>query len=271
VEHRSSAPVSGSPTSAADERLLDRAAERIGAARRVIVVTGAGLSADSGLPTYRGVGGLYEGAATLGGLAVEEALSGTMLAQRPELCWQAIATIERACRGAAPNPAHHVLAALERRTERMLVVTQNVDGLHARAGTGALVELHGAVHRLRCTTCDYRTEVASYEGLELPPSCPRCGALVRPDVVLFGEALRREDLARLYESLVQGFDAVLTIGTSSGFDYVAQPVWLAIRRGIPTVEINPGRTPLSDHVELQLPLRAAVALERIAARLGLAL
>ena len=114
-------------------RPLEAAAKHLTSAQSVLFVTGAGISADSGLPTYRGIGGLYEGKGTHDGITIEEALSGAMLRQDPELTWRYLHEIERACRGAAPNRAHDVLALFEKRFARTWVLTQNVDGLHRRA------------------------------------------------------------------------------------------------------------------------------------------
>ena len=115
---------------------------RMKEANRVLFITGAGLSADSGLPTYRGVGGLYNQECDEEGLPIEALLSGPMLQARPEVCWRYIAQIETACRGAEPNVGHHFMAWLERQREDVVVLTQNVDGLHRAAGTQQIIEIH---------------------------------------------------------------------------------------------------------------------------------
>lgn len=238
---------------------LHATAEFARRADRILVLTGAGLSADSGLPTYRGVGGLYEDADTPEGLPIEVALSGPMLRRRPDLCWRYIGQIEAACRGAGPNAGHRALVALEAHAQ-VVVITQNVDGFHRDAGSTAVVEMHGSLRRLVCTRCDWSEVRASYAGMSLPPSCPACEALVRPDVVLFEEALPTEAVHRLYTELALGFDLVLSVGTTSVFPYIAEPVLRARRQGIPTVEINPGESAVSQAVGVRWRERAAVAL-----------
>lgn len=249
------------------QTLMDQATAQLGAARRVLAITGAGISADSGLPTYRGIGGLYEADLTEDGLPIEEALSGAMMRKRPALCWKYIHQIESSCRGAGPNAAHAALASLQQRFESFTVLTQNIDGFHRAAGSRDLIEIHGRIHELRCVECGAEREVADYAGLDIPPACARCGGLERPRVVLFGEMLPEPALLRLQAVMDEGVDAVLSIGTTSVFPYIAAPVLMARRRGIPSIEINPGRTEVSDLVGLRLRERAAVVLPELQRRL----
>jgi NAD-dependent deacetylase len=246
---------------------LDAVAALIGKAEKPLFITGAGISADSGLPTYRGVGGLYDGNLTAEGISIEEALSGRMLAARPEVTWRYIGEIEANCRGAGPNDAHRVIAALERDKPGLWVLTQNIDGLHRAAGSNKLIEIHGTIHRLSCTACDYTKKVTDYDGMNLPPSCPACGRLLRPEVVLFGEMLPEEAIAQLSKVLEADPDLVVTIGTTSVFPYIAGPVWRASQRGIPTVEINPGESEVSSIVTHRLKLGAGAAMRALWARL----
>ena len=160
--------------------VLEAVADALARAERPLFITGAGISADSGLPTYRGIGGLYNGRSTEEGFPIEEALSGHMLARRPEITWRYISQIESNCRGAGPCAAHRLIAALEAGKPGLWVLTQNIDSLHRKAGSRNLIEIHGTVHRLLCTACEYRRDVADYAGLALPPSCPRCGRPLRP-------------------------------------------------------------------------------------------
>lgn len=251
-----------------DERLLDEIAGLCATARRMLFITGAGISADSGLPTYRGIGGLYDGNATDEGFAIEEALSGEMMAQRPEITWKYLGQIEANCRGARPNAAHDVIAWLEeQKGGRVTVLTQNIDGLHRAAGSRDLIEIHGTLHRLSCTACGWRREVPDYAGLAIPPACPNCGALLRPDVVLFGEALPAAAVQRLIATLERGVDLVFSIGTTSVFPYIAEPVFDALRRGVPTVEINPGASRVSDYVDYRLQIGAAQAMAELHRRI----
>lgn len=236
---------------------LERAAEILRRADSVLFITGAGLSADSGLPTYRGVGGLYSEGTTEQGLAIETVLSGQMLRSDPALCWRHISAIETACRGASFNDGHAAIADLERVKERVWVLTQNVDGFHTDAGSDNVIEIHGNLRTLLCTVCGHRRFVEDYAGLDTPPECERCGGLVRPAVVLFDEWLPAPALSRLQQQLALGFDAVFSVGTSSLFPYIAGPVVEQARAGRPTVELNPGDTAVSDVVSVRLRNGAA--------------
>lgn len=250
-----------------EAQTMDEVAGLIGEADRVLFITGAGISADSGLPTYRGIGGLYHERLTGDGLSIEEALSGEMMEARPEIAWKYIAEIEGNCRGAEPNIAHHIIAAIEHERRDAWVLTQNVDGLHRAAGSQNLIEIHGTVHRLRCTECTHARNVPDYAGLRIPPECPACGGILRPDVVLFGEMLPDVSLTRLQRVLDKGVDLVVSIGTTSIFPYISGPVWWAQQIGVPTVEINPGETEVSRVVTHRLKHRAAEALPEIWRRL----
>lgn len=253
--------------SAQVEQALDAVAGRLGRARRVLFITGAGISADSGLPTYRGIGGLYNDSHTEDGMRIEDALSGPVFARHPEITWKYLAQIEHNCRAAGPNAAHHAIAWLESHLPSVLVFTQNVDGLHKKAGSKNVIEIHGDLHQLRCTRCAWQAEVDNLEGWPMPPFCPVCQHVVRPEVVLFGEHLPEAAMDRFLDEMEKGFDLVFSIGTSSVFPYIAEPVVWAARAGIMTVEINPGRTVLSDIVEHQLPLGAAKAMSLLLERL----
>jgi NAD-dependent deacetylase len=251
-----------------DPAAVERVAKVLGRAESVLFITGAGISADSGLPTYRGIGGLYDDGGTEDGVPIETALSGAMFAQNPALTWKYIGQIERTCRGARCNAAHEALAAFEGRVPRTWVLTQNVDGFHREAGSRNLIEIHGDIHDLGCVSCGWTRRVRSYEGLSMPPRCPRCAKVIRPRVVLFGEMLPRNAVEALERELRRGFAAVVSIGTTSVFPYIAGPVRLASRAGIPTVEINPGRSEVSSIVTHRLAARAAPAMEAIRRALG---
>jgi len=230
---------------------------------RVYVVTGAGVSADSGLPTYRGIGGLYTGGGTDEGIPIETAISGPMMARNPALPWKYLAQIERACRGARPNRAHEIIAAMQDRFD-VWVLTQNIDGLHHAAGSRQVIDIHGDLRRLYCTACGRREEVDDYSSLgALPPACPDCGALVRPDVVLFGERLSSVKYDAMIGVWEESFDIVFSVGTTSVFAYIAQPVLYARRFGVPTVEINPGGSHVSHLVDYRIEAGAAETMELI--------
>lgn len=229
----------------------------------MLFVTGAGISADSGLPTYRGIGGLYEQDETDDGIPIEAALSGAMFQRDPAITWKYIHQIESSCRDAGPNRAHEAIAELEDRFDRVWTLTQNVDGLHHTAGSTQVIDIHGDVHWLLCTQCGHRWRVESYAGLPIPPTCPECDSLVRPEVVLFGEMLPVDRVRVLQEQLMHGFDAVFSIGTTSVFPYIAQPVIDARRRGGLTVEINPGVSEVSQVVTHRLRTGAAATMDAL--------
>ena len=245
------------------ERALERVIEHLSRARSVLFVTGAGISAESGVPTYRGIGGLYNGKTTEGGVPIEVALSGSMFRAPARADVEALHDIERACRGATFNRAHEVLAKLEGCFERCWVLTQNVDGFHKAAGSRNVIDIHGDIHDLRCTRCDFTERVTDYAHLAPCPVCPKCGAVVRPEVVLFEELLPPEKVALMERELIRGFDLVFSIGTSSLFPYITAPLVEAAARQRPTVEINPGRTQLSEVVDVQLQMGAVAACEAL--------
>ncbi len=242
---------------------VDEVAALLRDASRVLFITGAGISADSGMPTYRGVGGLYEDTETAHGLPIEVVLSGAQFASDPAVTWNYLLEIERACRGVAPNAGHRFIADLEREKPGTWVLTQNVDGLHRTAGSRNLVEIHGRVTDLYCVQCDYRETVRDYSHLAGLPRCPDCGGPVRPDVVLFGELLPEAAVTTLYGELDRGFDLVFSVGTSSLFPYISEPMLRARMAGKPTVEINPVETEVSDLADHVLRMGAAEALTRI--------
>ena len=245
-----------------DPAIVARVADEMRRARRLLFITGAGISADSGLPTYRGIGGLYNNKATEENFSIETALSGGMLEANPAITWKYLHQIESSCRGARFNDAHAIIAKWQDHFD-VCVLTQNIDGFHRDAGSRNLIEMHGDIHDLFCTRCNYTVTVPDYNGLEMPPSCPQCQALVRPRVVLFGEALPSHAIQHLYRELDQGFDLVFSIGTTSVFPYIAGPVAQASQMGIPTVEINPTDTNVTRFIDYKLASGAAASLRAI--------
>jgi len=229
----------------------------------ILFITGAGISAESGLPTYRGIGGLYETDDTEDGVPVEVALSGEMLIENPQVTWKYLLEIERNCRSAKFNRAHEIIAEIERHFKRVWVLTQNVDGFHSAAGAKNVIEIHGRLHHLKCMKCHWRDAVEDFSSLTLPPKCPECGFFIRPDVVLFGEMLAFDKYQMLTDQLQRGFDIYFWIGTTGVFPYIQAPLSDAKYLGKPTVEINPDETLLSDEVDIRIPLKAGEALEDI--------
>jgi len=246
-----------------DNEKIEKLVSVLKTCRNLLFITGAGISADSGLPTYRGIGGLYNDKETDDGMTIEDALSGDMLATRPEISWKYIYHIEEACRGARFNRGHEVIAEMEKHFPRVWTLTQNIDGFHHDAGTKHIIDIHGDIHSLHCMRCRYTTWVENYAGLKIPPRCPECQAIVRPQVVLFGEMLPVDKCETLHRELEKGFDVVFSIGTTSVFPYIAQPVLQAHQRGIPTVEINPGHTHVTPYIDFKFHSGAAMTLDAI--------
>lgn len=249
--------------SESDRGAIGRVAVKLRAARSALFITGAGLSADSGLPTYRGVGGLYDERETPEGLPIEEILSGPIFRRRPDLTWRYLREVAEACRGREPNRGHEVIAGLERRMPRVVVLTQNVDGFHRRAGSHDVIDIHGDLHHLVCTKCSWEETVEDYDHISPLPRCIDCHSVVRPDVVLFGEMLPERKLRRLHEEMDRGFDVVFSVGTSSLFAYIQAPVRRAKAAGAHTVEINPGWTDVTELVDEKIEGGAAETLEAL--------
>jgi NAD-dependent deacetylase len=200
----------------------------------IVVLTGAGVSAASGLPTYRGAGGLWNQADVAGHA------TAAAIAADPRKVWTFFARLRREVASAAFNPGHHALAQAQRALQphqRLTVITQNVDGLHQAAGSARVVELHGTLRRSRCTACDF-TRAEDLTSVELDcPACPSCAALLRPDVVLFDEPLsvRAEWEAK---TALRACDLFLAVGTSGSVYPAANFVRSAEYAGARTIYVN---------------------------------
>ena len=234
-------------------------------ARSVGVITGAGMSAPSGIPTYRGEGGLYDDPET--GDRTVEALSGPTLPDDPDPTWQAVTQLALAARAAAPNAGHTALVALENRVERFVLLTQNVDGLHEAAGSTNVIDIHGNLRRTTCQSCRASGAEPDWESLRGAPRCP-CGGVLRPDVVLFEEMLPTDKVGRMQRELLTAPpDVVMAIGTTAAFAYICEPVHMARMSGRTTVEINPEPTTLSGAVDHRIEGSAHLVLPALVATL----
>jgi NAD-dependent deacetylase len=242
---------------------LQHIAELLQVGRRVLFITGAGVSAESGIPTFRGATGAFADGLTEEGVPFEELLSGSTLLANPRLSWKYFFRMEQGLRGKRPNAAHQAIAALEAPGRQVWVATQNIDGLHQSAGSSAVIELHGNLRRVICKHCDYLVYRETFEGMAPLPLCPECGHVLRPDAVLYEEMLPKSALELFELEQGKGFDLIFSVGTSSVFDYVSHPVMSAARLGIPTVEINPEPTPLSDVVRFRFAAPAGDVLQGI--------
>ena len=250
------------------ENTINEVAKLLLDSQRILFITGAGISADSGLPTYRGVGGLYDGKSTEDGFAIEEALGGTMMQRRPDITWKYLWQIGEACHKAQPNKAHEIIAQIENIKPDTWVSTQNIDGFHRDVETKNLIEIHGNAFSLFCSSCgkskDYQELTAELKNeLVFPPICPECNGVIRPNVVLFGEQLPAKAINQLYSLLDSKIDLVVSIGTSGVFPYIVEPIRIANSRYKLTVEINPAETDISYMFDYRIKLGAAEAMERI--------
>lgn len=225
------------------EVALDRAAGLVREANRLAVLTGAGVSAESGLATFRGGGGLWEGH------RVEDVATPEAFQRDPAMVWRFYHARREGLKQARPNPGHYALAALEERFGRanFALATQNVDGLHRAAGSQHVLELHGRLSRVRCTGCEQVMDRPG-EKLDELPLCARCGALLRPDVVWFGEDLS-DKVWREAEEAARECDCFLVAGTSAVVYPAAGLIQLARGHGAKLIEVNKEATPASRLVD----------------------
>ena len=232
--------------------------DRLRAARRIVAFTGAGISAESGLSTFRdkqtGLWAKYR---------PEDLATPQAFQRNPRMVWEWYEWRRGFVAKAEPNPGHHALARIEAKRPGFFLATQNVDGLHARAGSRNLVELHGNIRRTICF--DQRHLAERWDPVdEPPPLCPRCRSFLRPDVVWFGEALPENALRRAQEAAAQ-CDLFLSIGTSTLVYPAAELPFMAGSNGATVVEVNPDFTPLSQLADFVLREKAGVVLPAIAA------
>jgi len=230
--------------STTDAPTVEAAARALRAARRVVVTTGAGMSRDSGIPTFRdaltGLWARYD---------PEELATEAAFRRNPARVFGWYVWRRRLVRAAVPHAGYHALVALERIVAELVVVTQNVDGLHGRVGSTRVVELHGSLERFSCLEARHpfppdQVATPDVDGEVEPPRCGRCGAPVRPDVVWFGEALPPEASAAAWDWSAR-CDAMLVVGTSGLVQPAAQLPLIAREAGATVIEINPEPTEIS--------------------------
>ena len=230
---------------------------RLRTARRAVAFSGAGVSKESGLDTFRGAGGLWER------MRPEDLATPEAFAADPGTVWRWYAWRHQKAVAAQPNPAHLALVRWEDIFPSFSLVTQNVDGLHARAGSQSLVELHGTALSAKCELCGRRRDMgeAVAESPDEPPRCA-CGGRFRPAVVWFGESLDPDVLGRAHRAAA-GCDLFLSVGTSSTVYPAAGLIELAWRAGACVIEVNPEPTPFSRLVHLQIAAPAGEAVPRL--------
>ena len=238
--------------------MLDELVTALKAARRVTVLTGAGVSAASGVPTFRGAGGLWRQ------YRPEELATPQAFARDPQLVWEWYAWRREKIAGCQPNRAHEVLAAWTRRSPEYRLVTQNVDDLHVRAGSDRLIRLHGSIWELACCNgCSRGGDAWRDDRVPLPlmPRCPHCGGLARPAVVWFGEPLAARDLQAARDAT--SCDVFLTVGTSAVVYPAAGLAQQARALGAFMAEINLEATPASGDVDVAIHAPAEEVLDEI--------
>ena len=242
--------------------LIDAVAVLLTQARSALFITGPAMTGDSMVQHYRGFPGLHRKRPE-DAKVFEAALSIETLRAKPELTWKYLLSMDAAVRAAEPNRGHEVLAALGKKIPRTTIMTTNVDRLLQRAGARDVIEMHGALHDLLCTTCELSQRVERFDRMAIPPRCKTCGSVLRPDMPLFGEALPADPFTRLQAELDAGFDIVFSIGVGAMFPYLARPVLVAKSEGIPTIEIGAQSTDLSEVVDFRFHGRPIRVLDLI--------
>ncbi len=227
----------------------------------VIAFTGAGVSAESGIPTFRGRGGLWEK------FKPEELATPEAFQRNPKLVWEWYKWRMEIIFNAKPNPAHIVLAKMEHIGILKALITQNIDGLHQRAGSRRVIELHGNIWRVKCMRCDYRGRLTK-PPREVPIYCPRCNSLLRPDVVWFGEPLPQTawEQAVVEASIA---DVMIVIGTSGVVMPAGMLPWITKRKGGKIIEVNIEHSAITSIANLFIQGRAGEFFSLLGKELGL--
>ena len=214
-------------------------------AEKVAVITGAGMSRESGIPTFRGQDGLWKS------FRAEELATPEAFRKDPALVWEWYDWRRQTVLKAQPHDGHRAVAEMESHFREFLLITQNVDGLHPRAGSEKMVEIHGSIHRARCSVCSHRFDLPAEPIRQIPLHCPACQQLARPDVVWFGESYDEDTLGRCIDFL-SDVDLVWVIGTSG---MVSIPVYLAAhaaRNGAFLVDVNPEAAEFSSYCDVEI-------------------
>lgn len=232
-----------------DNGRMQQAREWIQEASRIAALTGAGISAESGVPTFRGPEGLWRS------FRPEELATPEAFARDPQLVWEWYDWRRRLIAACLPNAGHMVLAACT-------VITQNVDGLHQRAGSESLIEIHGSIWRMRCVACQAVAMNNQTPLRPLPPLCGECGGMMRPGVVWFGEGLPPFAWEASVEA-VSNVDVLLVVGTSGAVYPAAQLVPIAKEAGAKIIEVNLDSTPLSGFADAVLRGPSGVVLPKL--------
>ncbi len=239
---------------------IDSVAKLLSNAKRVTVLTGAGVSKESGIPTFRDAQtGFWEN------YRPEDLATPEGFLNDPKLVWTWYDYRRKMLNDVSPNPGHDAIVQLEKLIDRVTVVTQNVDGLHQRAGSSDVLELHGSIKRFHCFDNQHEARDVPFD-LQEPPECAVCGSMVRPAVVWFGEALPADQLRRGIAECEQS-EVILVVGTSSLVQPAASLPISGYQRGAKIVEVNPDATPMSRMAEVVLQGPSGEVLPKVVARL----
>jgi NAD-dependent deacetylase len=237
---------------------IDNAARLITKAKHLVALTGAGISKESNIPTFRGEDGLWND------YDVMELATPQAFAKNPTLVWEWYTWRQGLIASCDPNPAHWTLAKWESNGLLKCLITQNVDGLHRRVGSNKVLEVHGNLWRLKCSSCEHRDLlVAPAKGV---PECPKCNSLLRPDVVWFGEQLNPAIMSEVYVELEKA-DVCIVIGTSALVQPAASFPIIVKQRGGIIIEVNIDATPLTSYVDIHLPGKAGEIMSTLNSRL----
>ena len=232
--------------------------ELLNFSNKITVITGAGISAESGVPTFRGKDGLWRN------FRAEELATPQAFEKNPQLVWEWYNWRRELISKCKPNPAHEFLVKLEKKKgDNFLLITQNVDGLHRKAGNSRIIEIHGCIWRVKCTSCKFKDYDYSVP-IKLLPECPECGSLLRPDVVWFGESLDYKDLQKSIDACLN-CDLLIVIGTSGVVQPVASFPFQAksFNKNLKLVDINPIKNPISEIADLYIPYKSGEFLKNI--------
>ena len=241
------------PTDASDPNLLNQARSLLAAAQRVVVLTGAGISTDSGIPDFRGPNGVWTKNPQAEKLATLDHYVGDREVR--VAAWRS--RLDSRAWTAEPNAAHRALVNLERRGQLDTLITQNIDGLHHAGGSSwdRIVEIHGSIREVVCLSCDYRDDMQvaldRVRAGEEDPACPICGAILKSATISFGQSLIAEDLRRA-EHAANHCDLLLAIGSTLAVYPIAAVVPMAARRGARIIIVNGGPTEMDDIADIVL-------------------
>ena len=239
---------------------IEKAANVIKNSEYLTALTGAGVSAESGIPTFRGKDGLWNK------YRPEELATPQAFRTNPKLVWEWYAWRMKIVFNAKPNQAHYALAKLEEEGILKCLITQNVDDLHERAGSRNVLHLHGSLRVVKCESCDYKFYAEKPIEVETLPTCPKCSKLLRPGVVWFGETLPSDVLSKAFNE-VEKSDVIIVVGTSAVVQPAASLPLIVRKSGGKIIEVNPNETPLTSIADISIRGSAGEVLSKIVERL----